>query len=150
MFSGVQKWRSFSGGGEALVGGLARSKLPFWLYSMQGVKDPAALAGITKLLALARALGRDGFAPTTLEALVEQPSGVDVLGRTGEDAVVAVGVAPSEPWVYPLSDDVAWELEGPAQIALVKPLERVTLTTPLKKLPPLNLRRTVVFRRQKR
>ena len=61
-----------------------------------------------------------------------------------------VGVGPSEPWVYPLTDDVAWQLEGPPQIALVKPLEKVTLVTSLKKLPPINTRRTVVFRRQKR
>jgi hypothetical protein len=149
VFSGPQKWRS-PGSGESAVGGLARSKLPFWLYTMQGVKDPAALDGITKLLAIARGLSRDGFAPTTLEALVEQPSGVEVLGRTGEDAVVAVGVGPSEPYVYTLSDDVAWSLDSPPQIALVKPLQKVTLTTGLKKLPPINTRRTVVFRRQTR
>lgn len=150
VFSGVQKWRSPSNAsGDLPVGGLARSKLPFWLYTMQGVKEPAALEGITKLLAVARVLARQGFAPTTLEALIEQPLGVEVLGRTGEDAVVAVGVAPSEPWVYPLSDDAPWTLDSPPQIALVKPLQKVTLTTTLKKLPPASTRRTVVFRRQK-
>lgn len=148
-FSGAQKWRS-PGTGEGAIGGLARSKLPSWLYSMQGVKDRAALTGIMKLLALARLLGRDGFVPTTLEALVERANGVEVLGRTGEDAVVAVGVAPSEPWVYSLTDDSDWSLDGPPQIALVKPLETVTLVSFLKKLPPLATRRTVVFRRQKK
>ena len=87
----LQKWRSPRKRRDA-VGGLARSKLPFWLYTMHGVKDPAALEGIVELLALARSLGRDGFTPTTLEALIEQPNRVEVLGRTGEDAVVAVGV----------------------------------------------------------
>jgi hypothetical protein len=148
VFSGVQKWRSPGGGNEAAVGGLARSKLPFWLYTMQAVKDPAALEGITKLFTLARLLSRQGFAPTTLEALVEQPNGVQVLGRTGEDAVVAVGVGPSDPWVYPLTHGAGWDLDGPPQIAMVKPLETVTLITLLKKLPPINSRRTVVFRRQ--
>jgi hypothetical protein len=149
VFTGVQKWRT-PGGADGVVGGLARSKLPFWLYTMQGVKDPAALDGITKLLAIARFLGREGFTPTTLEALVEQPNGVDVLGRTGEDAVVAVGVAPSEPWIYPLTEDAEWTLDDPPKMATVKPLEKITLVTALKKLPPINSRRTVVFRRQKR
>ena len=147
VFSGPQKWRT-GNGGEA-IGGLARAKYPFWLYTMQAVKDPAALAGLAKLLTIARSLGREGFKPTTLEALVEQPNGVEVLGRTGEDAVVAVGVGPSDPWVYPLAEDAEWSLDGPPQIALVKPLEKVTLVTELKRLPPIASRRTVVFRRQK-
>ena len=61
-----------------------------------------------------------------------------------------MGVAPSDPFVYPLADDVAWTLDEPPQIALVKPLEKVTLVTSLKKLPPIGTRRTVVFRRQAR
>lgn len=149
VFSGPQKWRS-PGSGEGAAGGLARSKLPFWLYTMQGVKDPAALVAISKLIALARVLGRAGFAPTTLEALVERPNGVEVLGRTGEDAVVAVGVGPSDPWIYTLAEDASWTLDDPPQISLVKPLEKTTLVTSLTKLPPLTTRRTVVFRRQKR
>ncbi|CAN5924449.1 hypothetical protein BH11MYX4_BH11MYX4_60210 [soil metagenome] len=150
IFSGPQKWKSPGGGDNPPVGGLARSKLPFWLYTMSNVRDRAALEGLSKLLTLARSLAREGFAPTTLEALVEQPNGVQVLGRTGEDAVVAVGVAPSDPWVYPLTDGDAWTLDGPPQIALVKPLQQVTLVSMLKQLPPIHTRRTVVFRRQKR
>lgn len=149
VFSGEQRWKS-PGGDATPIGGLARAKLPFWLYTMKGVSDPAALEAMAKLFAIARSLARQGFSPTTLEALVEQPTGVQVLGRTGEDAVVAVGVAPSDPFVYPLADDVAWTLDEPPQIALVKPLEKVTLVTSLKKLPPIGTRRTVVFRRQAR
>ena len=146
VFSGPQKWRTGSGGDA--TGGLARSKYPFWLYTMQGINDPAALAALAKLLKLARHLGREGFKPTTFEALIEKGNGVEVLGRTGEDAVVAVGVGPSDPWVYPLTEDADWSLDGPPQIALVKPLEKITLVTELKKLPPIHTRRTVVFRRQ--
>jgi hypothetical protein len=149
VFSSEPRWRS-PGGDATPVGGLARAKLPFWLYTMKAVTDRAALEAMAKLFAIARNLGRQGFAPTTLEALVEQPNGVQVLGRTGEDAVVAVGVAPTDPFVYPLADDVPWTLDEPPQIALVKPLEKVTLVTSLKKLPPIGSRRTVVFRRQKR
>lgn len=147
LFSGAQKWRTE---GADAVGGLARSKLPFWLYAMQGVSDPVALKGMTQLFTMARRLGRDGFAPTTLEALTELPTGVEVLGRTGEDAIVAVGVAPFDPWVYPLTDGPPWTLEEEPRIVQVKPLEKVTLNASAKNLPPKASRRTVVFRRQKR
>jgi hypothetical protein len=146
IFSGPQKWRTE--GAEA-VGGLARAKLPFWLYAMQGVTDPLALKVMTQLFSIARRLGRDSFTPTTLEALTELPNGVEVLGRTGEDAIVAVGVAPSDPWVYPLTDGPLWTLDGVPRIVPVKPLEKVTLSAIAKVLPPKPSRRTVVFRRQK-
>ena len=147
IFSGPQRWRS-PGTGEGAVGGLARAKLPFWMDSMQTVKDPAALAGLVKLVGLARALARQGFVPTTLDALTERPNGVEVLGRAGEDAVVAVGVGPFEPWVYPLSEDATWDLDGAPPIAMVRPAQKVMLVTTIKKLPALPTRRTVVFRRQ--
>jgi len=145
IFSGAQRWRA--AGAEA-SGGLARAKLPFWLYTMQAVSDPVALKGMTQLLGLARRLGRERFVPTTLEALTELPNGVEVSGRAGEDAVVAVGVAPAPPWVFPLTDGAPWTLDGPPRIAPLKPVDKVTLTTPLKPLPPKEKRRTVVFRRQ--
>jgi hypothetical protein len=150
VFSGPQRWRTEAGAES--VGGIARARFPFWLFAMQHVSDPRGLQGITQLLALARRLGRDGFVPTTLEALTELPTGVEVLGRTGEDAVVAVGVAPSAPWVYPLTDGPAWALDDAPRIVTVHPLEKVTLSASIKArdLPPKASRRTVVFRRQKR
>ena len=149
VFSGPQKWRT-EGGAEA-VGGIARSKLPFWLFTMQGANDPVALKGVTQLFTLARRLGRDGFTPSTLEALTELPMGVEVLGRAGEDAIVAVGVAATAPWVYPLTDGPAWTLDEAPRIVALKPLEKVTLSASLtaKLLPPKASRRTVVWRRQK-
>lgn len=147
VFSGPQKWRT-DAGAEA-IGGIARAKLPFWLFAMQTASDPVALKGMTQLFTLARRLGREGFAPTTLEALTELPTGVEVLGRTGEDAVVAVGVVPNAPFVYTLSDGAAWSLDDAPRIVPVKPLEKVTLTGNMKTLPPKAARHTVVFRRQK-
>lgn len=147
VFSSTQKWRT-EAGAEA-VAGLARAKLPFWLFTMQSTNDPMALKGITQLFKLARRLGRDGFSPTTLEALTELPTGVEVLGRTGEDAIVAVGVAPVEPFVYALSDGPPWTLDDAPRIVPVKPLEKVTLHAMVKVLPPKAARRTVIFRRQK-
>lgn len=148
VFSGPQRWRTEAG--AETVGGIARSKFPFWLFAMQSANDPKALKGIAQLFALARRLGRDGFTPTTLEALTELPTGVEVLGRTGEDAIVAIGVAPSEPWVYPLTDGPAWTLDDAPRIVALRPLERVTLKATTKALPPKASRRTVVFRRQTR
>lgn len=147
VFSGPQRWRT-PGGLRTAVGGLARAKLPFWLYALQDVRERLAIERIRKVLGVARALTQRGFAPTTLEAVVEQPNGVVVLGRKGEDAVVALGVVPVDPWVYTLSEDLPWDLESAPQIALVRPLEKVTLVTALKALPPIAVRRTVVFRRQ--
>jgi hypothetical protein len=146
VFSGPQKWRPE---GPEAIGALARSKLPFWLFTMQGVNDPNALKGITQLFALARMLGRRGFTPTTLEALTELPAGVEVLGRSGEDAIVVVGVAPSEPWVYPLTDGPAWTLDAEPRVVALRPLETVTVKAIARVLPPKASRRSVVFRRQK-
>lgn len=147
VFSGPQKWRTDTG--AETVAGIARAKLPFWLFAMQSVSDPVALKGMTQLFALARRLTRDRFTPTTLEALTELPTGLEVLGRMGEDAIVAVGVLPTEPYVYTLSEDGAWTLDGEPRIVPVKPLEKIVLTSTLKKLPPKNARHTVVFRRTK-
>lgn len=147
LFSGPSKWRISS---PEAVGGIARSKLPFWLLSMQGVNDPVALKEETQLFALARHLKYEGFEPTTLEALTELPNGVEILGRAGEDAVVAVSVAPEAPYVIPLTDGAAWATDGPPRIVPLAPLAKVTLTAGKKSLPSKNVRRTVVFRRQKK
>ena len=147
VFSGPQKWRT-DGGAES-VAGIARAKLPFWLFAMQTASDPVALKGMTQLFTLARRLTRDGFTPTTLEALTELPAGVEVLGRTGEDVVVAVGVIPIAPYVYTLSDGAPWTLDAAPRIVPVKVLEKVLLTSALKTLPPKPSRHTVVFRRAK-
>lgn len=147
VFSGSQKWRT-EGGADA-VGGLARAKLPFWLFAMQTASDPSALKGMTQLLTLARHLARDGFSPTTLEAVTELPHGTEVLGRAGEDAIVAVGIAPAEPYVYALSDGPAWTLDREPRVVALQPLQRVTLSSRGKNLPSKATRRTVVFRRSK-
>lgn len=144
IFSGPQRWKPASA--EA-VGGLARAKLPFWLFAMDGVGDPIALKKEADLVGLARRLRRGGFEPTTLEAMTELANGVEILGRSGEDAVVAVGVAPAPPYVFPYGErGAAWALTGTPPITPIKTLEKVTLTSK-EKLPPINVRRTVVFRR---
>jgi hypothetical protein len=139
-FSGPQRW-------HGPTGGIARAKLPFWLFGMQNVAEPAALKIETQLLALARRLRREGFEPTTMEALTETDKGAEVLGRANEDAIVVVGLAPTAPWAFPLSDGPAWTLDQSPRIVPIAPLARVQLTTG-QKLPPKAARRTVVFRRK--
>jgi hypothetical protein len=148
IFSGEQRWKPT--GAEA-VGAVARSKLPFWLFGLAGVSDPVALKAGISLAALARRLKHDGFEPTTIEALTELPNGVDVLGRTGEDAIVAVGVMGAPPYVVPYAEGgAAWSIDGEPPLVILKPLEKRTLTTSLKLAAPKERRRSVVFRRQKR
>jgi hypothetical protein len=148
VFSGTQKWR-VDGAADA-VAGVARSKLPFWLLAVQGVSEPVALRREVQLIGLARRLVRDGFEPTTIEAVTEIDKGAEVLGRANEDAIVVLGLAPTDPWVFPYTDGPTWSLEGEPRIVPIKPLERVVVTTTAKTLPPKATRRTIVFRRQKR
>lgn len=148
VFSGAQKWHIE---GADSVAGMARAKTPFWLFGLQNVSEPAALKRATQLITLARSLHREGFEPTTIEAITETEKGAEVLGRANEDAIVAVVLAPVEPYAIPLAEaaEIYWSLDaGPPHIVPLKTLERVTLVPPLKtKLPPKEKRRTVVFRR---
>ncbi len=143
-FSGPSSWRI---GKPDAVGGLARSKPPFWLFAMQGVTEPAGLKKELELVSLARRLKKERFEPTTLEAVTEVGNGAEVLGRSAEDAIVAVSVSATEPWVFPLSKSAPWTVDGTPEIVPLKPLERVTVTTNDRRLPPKDKRRTIVFRR---
>lgn len=146
VFSGPQRWKIE---GADSVAGLARAKTPFWLFGLQNASEPAALKRATQIITLARVLHRDGFEPTTIEAVTETEKGAEVLGRANEDAIVVVTLAPMEPWAIPLSDGAEWSLDaGAPRVVPLKPLERVTVVAPPKtKLPPREKRRTVVFRR---
>jgi hypothetical protein len=149
VFSGTQRWsvRGTTEGG----GGIARAKLPFWLFALQGVSDPPALRVEVELLDLARKLGREGFEATTIEAVTDTDKGAEVLGRANEDAIVAFGLAPAAPWVFPYTDGPPWTLDLEPRVVPIKPLERVQVGASSKdKLPPKATRRTVVFRRHAR
>jgi len=151
VFSGPQKWRV---SGAETVAGIARAKLPFWLFGLQGASEPAAMKLETQLIALARRLKRDGFEPTTMEAVTELDKGAEVLGRAKEDGFVAVALAPTPPWVFPYTDGGAsWSIEAgdEPRVIPIKPLERITVgptASPTVRLPPKATRRTVVFRHQ--
>src|SRR5207244_2824359 len=112
--------------------------------------DPVALkAGIT-LTSLARRLKHEGFEPTTIEALTELANGVDVLGRTGEDAIVAVGVMAAPPYVVPYAENsAAWSLESEPPL-LVRVRFSSGFITRSGGSDSSDKRRSVIFRRQKR
>ena len=125
----------------------AHAALPFWLSTLDGHHEPDAMARIPELLALARTLARRGFEPTVLEGVTELPTGVRVVGRAGEDAVVAVGLAPRPPWALPYTDGDAWELGEPPRVVELQPGSSVTLTSSPPPSTTVDKRRTVVFRR---
>jgi hypothetical protein len=129
------------------LAGAARASLPVWLSTLQGRKEVDAMARIPELLALTRRLARRGFEATALEGVTELPDGVRVVGRAGEDAVVAVGLVPRPPWVLPYTDGVPWDLGDEPRVVAVKPGDDVKLTMSPLPNAPLNTRRTVVFRR---
>jgi hypothetical protein len=127
--------------------GVARGTLPFWLSMLEGHRELDAVARIPELLALARRLARDGFEATTLEGITELPDGVRVMGRAGEDAIVAVGLAPKPPWALPYTNGIPWDLGDAPRIVALEPGTTVKLTSSPAPTTPMNARRTVVFRR---
>jgi hypothetical protein len=116
----------------------------------EAFNDPALVNAQHALLVMARTLARERFEPTTLEGVSEQPKGADVLGRAGEDAVIAVTLAPEAPWAFPLTDGEAWKIGGAPRIVPIKPGERLALSSTPPPTGTKEARRTVVFRRQSR
>jgi hypothetical protein len=125
----------------------AVAALPVWLAPLEPHREPDAVARVPEILSLARRLARAGFTPTVLEGVTELADGVRVIGRAGEDAVVALGVGQRAPWVFPYTNGVPWDLGDPPVVVPIKPGETAKLTAfPLPNTPP-EKRRTVVFRR---
>ena len=129
--------------------GAASSLLPFWMAGYTQAHDPAAVPSELALLALARALIHRNFEPTILGSIKELESGVEVLGRAGEDSIVAVGAAPQAPWLVTYTDGAAWSIGGEPRVIPLSPGARITL----KPSPGsaafhggLESRRTIVFR----
>jgi hypothetical protein len=125
----------------------AHAPLPFWLSALETHREADAIARVPELVTLARRLRRDGFEPTLLEGVTELPDGVRIVGRAAEDAVVAVGIAPRPPWVFPYSDGVAWDLGDAPRVIALQPGASVKLVSHPPPNAPLEKRRTIVFRR---
>jgi hypothetical protein len=127
--------------------GAARASLPVWLSTLRDRKEVDAMARIPELLTLTRRLARQGFEATALEGVTELPEGVRVVGRAGEDAIVAVGLVPQPPWVLPYTNGLPWDLGDAPRVVPLKPGESVKLKSSPMPNAPLGTRRTVVFRR---
>jgi hypothetical protein len=130
--------------------GVARGSLPVWLTPLEGRRELDALARIPELLALTRRMAREGYEATSLEGVTELADGVRIVGRAGEDAVVAVGLEPKPPWALPYFDTVKgsipWDLGDAPRVVPLKPGESVKLASSPPSTAPLAARRTVVFR----
>jgi hypothetical protein len=124
----------------------AHASLPIWLSLLEPRREPDAVARVPELLSLARRLAREGFAPSVLEGVTELPDGVRVVGRAGEDAVVAVGLGPRAPWVFPFTDGVPWDLGDSPRVVALGPGATVKLVASPPPNAPMPKRRTVVFR----
>ncbi len=124
----------------------AHAPVPLWLTLLEPHHEPDAIARIPELVALARRLGRDGFEPTMLEGVTELPEGVRIIGRAHEDAVVAVGLGPGPPWVFPYTDKVPWDMGDAPRVVALLPGSSVTLKASPPPSAPEAMRRTIVFR----
>jgi len=126
--------------------GIAESPLPFWMDVMTNVEDSHGLGRELELLALSRRLAREGYEATARFGVVEERDGVSVVGRAGDDRVVAIGLTSLAPWVLPYTEDAAWSLDGDPHAIPLAEGQQVHLTS----LPPARIsadvRRTVVFR----
>jgi hypothetical protein len=124
----------------------AYAPLPVWMALLQSRHEPDALARIPELVTLARRLGRENYEPTILEGVTELAGGVRIMGRAHEDAVVAVGLGPAPPWVFPYTDKVPWDLGDAPRSVPLAPGKTVTLRTYPPQTAPEESRRTIVFR----
>jgi hypothetical protein len=139
-----QPW--LSGPGEKV--GLAAAPVPFWMSVMADQRDPEALRAELALLALARRLTSEGFEPTMFSGVTPVgPGTISVLGLAHNDAVVAIEVRASPPWVIPYTDGPTWTLAGDPREVPLTAGARVTLTAKPSPDPTQKQSRTIVFRR---
>jgi len=133
--------------GALSAAGVAYGPLPFWMSAIDATTGRDSTIAKLAVLRLARHLTARGFDPTIIEGVTEKLRGVEILGRSGEDAIVAVGLWPSPPWVVPYSHGVPWTLDtaDPPRIP-IQSGARLALDAPITPTASEKARRTVVFR----
>lgn len=137
-------------GDKSAVCAAAYGPLPYWMSAIADVHDAAALDAELALVGFARRLAARGFAPSVIEGVTEKRDAVEILGRSGDDAVVAVGLWPAPPFVHPYPADVAWTIDsGEPHVIPMTGGERVSLAVHAPQFAANvspDKRRTVVFR----
>lgn len=128
-----------------VAAGAAYGPLPVWLAAWSKSRDPEVIKLELGLVGLARRLNALGYEPTIIEGVTEEDAGASVVGRSGEDAIVAVGVWPAPPWVDPYGDP-AWSIDGEPRVVPLVGGQRVRFFAHARTTAPLAARRTVVFR----
>jgi hypothetical protein len=138
-----QPWREPE---TKLRSAVAHAPLPVWLKPLTDLPGHEASAAALALASLAHDLVGAGFEPTPLESVTETRTGADVLGRAGEDAIVAVTVQPVPPHLLTLSDGPAWAIDGTPRVIPLSPGRRISLKSRPAPSGEESARRTIVFR----
>ena len=132
--------------GPGMKVGIAEAPLPFWMDILTQVDDRRGLGIGLQLLGLSRHLAAEGYEATARAGVFEERSGVEVIGRAGDDQVIVIGLLSTDPWVLPYTEDAGWTLDGEPHTIPIEPGNHLHLTTrPWTNVPP-EARRTVVFR----
>jgi hypothetical protein len=121
-----------------------RAERPAWLPAST---DPQALARYLDALALARRLRLAGFELTTVDGVVETPTGATITGRADEKQVVAIALSAAPPFLHTLSDKEAWKVDGEPRLVPVSPGGQVSLVASPAFAGPRVPRSMIVFRR---
>jgi hypothetical protein len=128
-----------------VVAGAAYGPLPVWMAAWSKTHDPEVVRLELALMGLARRLNALGFEATIIEGVTEEAAGVSIVGRSGEDSIVAVGVWPTPPWVDAYGDPT-WNLDGEPRVVPLVGGQRVRFWAHAHTAAPVGARRTVVFR----
>jgi hypothetical protein len=137
-------WHATTSPGHAV--GVAEAPLPFWMDIMTHVEDARGLAVELQLLTLSRRLAMQRYEPTARVGVLEEPDGIEIVGRAGDDRIIAIGLLSAAPWVLPYTDGPSWSLVDDPHDVPIAAGEHLHLTTHLWVKAPPEVRRTVVFR----
>jgi hypothetical protein len=126
--------------------GIAEAALPFWMQTFESTVDPSVLALELDLAKLGRRLVAEGFEPTILEGTTELSGGIGILGRPGDDAIVAVDLVRDPARAVPCTDGPSWELLGEPRRVPIRAGAKMTLECPRGAGAPRAEGHAVVFR----
>lgn len=139
-----QVWQSDA---AAKAQGAAEGRYPFWISVLTDTTDKDGLVAASSLLGFARRMNLAGFEPSTTDGVMDNSEGAVITGRPGKGDVVALGIVKQPPWIIPLTDGPAWQVDGLLRILNVPvgSTMKVLAKPSLGKDP--NARRVVIWRR---